>query len=65
MDGFILLTDKQSDELSQLVLVGKRHISEVRPVGNPISDGALIVMSNGREIQTVAPFDKIIDELRG
>jgi len=64
MNNFILLTDKRSEGLSQLVLVSKRHISEVRPVDNPITDGALVVMSNGREIETIVSFDKLTNELR-
>ena len=65
MDDFVLLADRKSERLSQMVLISKRHISEVRALGNPMSDGALVVMSNGRELETVVAFDKLMQELRG
>ena len=65
MDDFVLLAYKQSENVSQLILISKRHISKVRPLGNPMSDSALVVMSNGREIETMLTFYRLVEELRG
>src|SRR6476660_5194699 len=58
-EHFILLTDERAAELSRLVLVSINHIVEVRPQGNPISEGAIVILSDGRTIETADTFDKI------
>ena len=64
MQPFLLVTDQNADDgVSRLVLIAAQHIVEVRPLGNPISDGALVTMSNGRQLSTADPFDKLVQKL--
>jgi len=64
MNDLVLLADKQSGLASRMILINKRHISEVRVLGNPKVDGAIVVMSNGREVHTAVTFDNLVQKLR-
>jgi hypothetical protein len=63
LDKFILIRDASSGGLSDLILVGIAHIVEVRPQGNPVSEGALLTPGDGRILETATTFDEIVQKL--
>jgi hypothetical protein len=63
LDKFILIRDASSGGLSDLILVGIAHIVEVRPQGNPVSEGALLTLGDGRMLETATTFDEIVQKL--
>jgi hypothetical protein len=65
MEAFLYATDKAEVTPKNFILINSHHISEVRPTGSQMDDGAEIVMSTGRRIITVETFAKIVEKLLG
>ena len=65
MEAFLFLTDQEeTDAPKRLVVVSTQHISEVRPIGHQMEEGAVVVMSNGHRIVTADTFAKVVQQLR-
>ena len=64
MEEFMFVTDQAEASPTNYILISVRHISEVRPIGSQMTDGAEIVMSDGRRITTAETFAKIVEKLR-
>ncbi len=62
-DNFVIVTDADDRGICGLVLLSVSAIVDVRPLGNPISDGAKITLSNGKEMRTTETFDALVTQL--